>query len=53
MKEVLAKEQPLPLEVEKAPEPEPAPVEEEEPEEPTIIEKWKGWLNRLTQSIAE
>ena len=53
MKEVLAKEQPLPFEVEKAPEPEPAPVEEEKPEEPTIIEKWKGWLNRLTQSIAE
>ena len=57
MKEVLAKEQPLPFEVEKAPEPEPAPepapVEEKEPEEPTIIEKWKGWLNRLTQSIAE
>ena len=57
MKEVLAKEQPLPFEVEKAPEPEPAPepapVEEEEPEEPTIIKKWKGWLNRLTQSIAE
>ena len=57
MKEVLAKEQPLPFEVEKAPEPEPAPepapVEEEEPKEPTIIEKWKGWLNRLTQSIAE
>ena len=53
IKEVLAKEQPLPFEVEKAPEPEPAPVEEEEPEEPTIIKKWKGWLNRLTQSIAE
>ena len=53
MKEVLAKEQPLPFEVEKAPEPEPAPVEEEKPEEPTIIKKWKGWLNRLTQSIAE
>ena len=53
MKEVLAKEQPLPFEVEKAPEPEPAPVEEEEPEEPTIIKKWKGWLNRLTHSIAE
>jgi cell division protein FtsZ len=57
MKEVLAKEQPLPFEVEKAPEPEPAPVQEpvvvEEPHAPTIIEKWKGWLNRLTQSIAE
>jgi cell division protein FtsZ len=57
IKEVLAKEQPLPFAVEPAPAPEPAPepapVEEEEPEEPTIIEKWKGWLNRLTQSIAE
>ena len=57
IKEVLAKEQPLPFAVEPAPvpepAPEPAPVEEEEPKEPTIIEKWKGWLNRLTQSIAE
>ena len=57
IKEVLAKEQPLPFAVEPAPVPEPAPepvpVEEEEPKEPTIIEKWKGWLNRLTQSIAE
>ena len=59
MKEVLAKEQVLPFEVEKAPEPEPAPIPvpepivEEEPQEPTIIDKWKSWLSRLTQSIAE
>ena len=57
MKEVLAKEQPLPFEVEKAPEPEPAPVPEpvvvEEPKESTIIDKWKNWLNRLAQNVAE
>jgi len=59
MKEVLAKEQPLPFEVEKAPEPEPAPVPvpepivEEEPQEPTIIDKWKSWLSRLAKNVAE
>ena len=57
MKEVLAKEQPLPFEVEKAPEPEPAPIPEpivvEEIKEPTIIDKWKNWLNRLAQNVAE
>ena len=59
MKEVLAKEQPLPFEVEKAPEPEPAPVPEPEPvveeapQEPTIIDKWKDWLNRLAKNVAE
>ena len=59
MKEVLAKEQPLPFEVEKAPEPEPAPIPvpepivEEEPQEPTIIDKWKSWLNRLAKNVAE
>lgn len=59
MKEVLAKEQPLPFEVEKAPEPEPAPVlepepvVEEEPQEPTIIDKWKSWLSRLAKNVAE
>ena len=57
MKEVLAKEQPLPFEVEKAPEPEPAPIPEpvmvEEPKEPTIIDKWKSWLNRLAKNVAE
>ena len=59
MKEVLAKEQPLPFEVEKAPEPEPAPIPvpepivEEEPQEPTIIDKWKSWLSRLAKNVAE
>ena len=57
MKEVLAKEQALPFEVEKAPEPEPAPIPEpivvEEIKEPTIIDKWKNWLNRLAQNVAE
>ena len=57
MKEVLAKELPLPFEVEKAPEPEPAPIPEpvvvEEPQEPTIIDKWKSWLNRLAKNVAE
>jgi cell division protein FtsZ len=63
MKEVLAKEQPLPFEVEPAKEPEPAeepepapiqePVVEEEPEETTIVEKWKGWLCKLANNVAE
>ena len=58
MKEVLAKEQPLPFEVEKAPEPEPAPIPVpepivEEPKEPTIVEKWKSWLSRLAKNVAE
>ena len=57
MKEVLAKEQVLPFEVEKAPEPEPAPAPEpvvvEESKEPTIIDKWKDWLNRLAKNVAE
>ena len=57
IKEVLAKEQPLPFEVEKAPEPEPAPIPEpvvvEEPQTPTIIDKWKSWLNRLAKNVAE
>ena len=57
IKEVLAKEQPLPFEVEKAPEPEPAPIPEpvvvEEPQAPTIIDKWKSWLNRLAKNVAE
>ena len=57
MKEVLAKEQLLPFEVEKAPEPEPAPIPKpvvvEEPKEPTIVEKWKSWLNRLAKNVAE
>ena len=57
MKEVLAKEQPLPFEVEPAEEPEPAPIQEpvveEEPEETTIVEKWKGWLCKLASNVAE
>ena len=57
IKEVLAKEQPLPFEVEKAPDPEPAPIVEpvvvEEPQEPTIIDKWTDWLNRLAKKVAE
>ena len=57
MKEVLAKEQPLPFEVEPAKEPEPAPIQEpvveEEPEETTIVEKWKGWLCKLANNVAE
>ena len=59
MKEVLAKDQPLPFEVQKAPDPEPAPIPEpkpvvvEEPKEPTIIEKWKIWLSRLAKNVAE
>ena len=49
MKEVLAKEQVLPAPV---PEPEPVVVVEE-PHEPTIIDKWKGWLSRLAKNVAE
>ena len=57
MKEVLAKDQPLPFEVQKAPDPEPAPIPKpvvvEEPKEPTIIEKWKIWLSKLAKNVAE
>ena len=60
--EVIAQQ--LPFEVEPAPEPEPArepePVEQTEeeekpddPEEPTMVSKWKGWLNNLMKEVTE
>lgn len=55
--EVIVQE--LPFEVEPAKEPEPAVVEEVlEPEEntehePTMVEKWKSWLNRIVSDVIE
>ena len=47
-------QQPLPFEVEPAPEPEPAVVlEPEEEKEPTILDKWKVWLNNLMSVVTE
>ena len=50
-------QQELDFEVEPAPEPEladpePEPVEEEK-EEPTMLDKWKQWLNNLIKDVAE
>ena len=49
--------QELPFEVEAAKEPEPAatpiPKTEEEADEPTILNKWKKWLNELIKDVAE
>ena len=60
--EVITQE--LPFEVEPAQEPEPAKVEDVQPEEesqpeesvkkePTIVDKWKDWLNRLMKEVTE
>jgi cell division protein FtsZ len=50
-------QQELEFEVEPAPEPEPADPEpepvEEEIEEPTMLDKWKQWLNNLIKDVAE
>ena len=54
-------QQELPFEVDPAPEPEPAILEpEQEPEqepkeekEPTILDKWKHWLNNLMKDVTE
>ena len=50
-------QQELDFEVEPAPEPEPADPEpepvEEEKEEPTMLDKWKQWLNNLIKDVAE
>ena len=47
-------QQELPFEVEPAPEPEPAVVPEpEEEKEPTILDKWKMWLNGLMSVVTE
>ena len=68
VKEVLAVDQKLPFEVEVKPDPEPAvkveehkqveepkPVVEEEVEvqQPTIIDKWKTWLNGFMKEMTE
>ena len=68
VKEVLATDQKLPFEVEVKPEPEPAvkveepkkveehkPVEEEvvEEQQPTIIDKWRTWLNGFMKEMSE
>jgi cell division protein FtsZ len=68
VKEVLAVDQKLPFEVEVKPEPEPAvkveehkqveepkPVveEDEEVQQPTIIDKWKTWLNGFMKEMTE
>ena len=49
-------QQELPFEVEPAPAPEPAVAEEPEPieeKEPTIISKWKSWLNNIMKDVIE
>ena len=47
-------QQELPFEVEPAPEPEPAVVPEpEEEKEPTILDKWKSWLNNIVKEVTE
>ena len=51
-------QQELPFEVEPAPEPEPAVVPEPEPEpeedkEPTILDRWKSWLNNMMKDMTE
>ena len=57
--QVIATQQVIDFQVEPAPEPEPAvvpdpePEEEEEDREPTIISKWKVWLNNLMKDVTE
>ena len=51
-------QQELPFEVEPAEESEPAVEPEPEPEpekeeEPTILDKWRGWLNNLMKTVTE
>ena len=49
-------QQEIAFEVEPAPEPEPAPIPEPAPEpesEPTILNKWKKWLNNLMNDVVE
>ena len=54
-------QQELPFEVDPAPEPEPAilepepepELEPEEEKEPTILDKWKHWLNNLMKDVTE
>ena len=56
MSKIIAKQTEIVFDVQPAPEPEPAVVPEPEPEEseaPTIISKWKGWLNNLMKDISE
>ena len=49
-------QQEIDFNVEPAKEPEPAVIQEPEPEpdrEPTILDKWKEWLNNLMKTVAE
>ena len=56
-------QQEIEFEVEPAPEPEPMPTPDPEPEpepepeppkkEPTILDKWKNWLNNLVNDVVE
>ena len=61
---VVITQQELPFEVETPPEPEPAVVAEPEPEPepepeeveekmPTILDKWKGWMNKMMNVVTE
>ena len=63
---VVITQQELPFEVETPPEPEPAVVTEPEPEPepepekeeveekvPTILDKWKGWMNKMMNVVTE
>ena len=61
---VVITQQELPFEVETPPEPEPAVVAEPEPEPepepeeveekvPTILDKWKGWMNKMVNVVTE
>ena len=49
---------PLPFEVETAPDPEPAVIPDPEPEpeeekEPTVLDRWKSWLNNIVKDVTE
>lgn len=56
MAKVIAKQTVIDFNVQPAPEPEPAAIPESESKEntePTILNKWKGWLNNLLKDVAE
>ena len=51
-------QQELPFEVEPAPDPEPAVIPDPEPEpeeekEPTVLDRWKSWLNNIVKDVTE
>ena len=56
MAKVIAKQTEIDFNVQPAPAPEPAAIPEREPvenKEPTILSKWKGWLNNLMKDVTE